>query len=228
MSTSPSAKRSPSASFAALPGPPRRPSTHSRHPSMSNRSSSQSLHYSIGALLGEPRRPFVEMLQDLPVTPTGDGDADESPPNESALELELDHTGGLSLTGLPSSEHLTSPPNVYVSLPSTPLQSPRPTSKLLPPDPVVATGRYNSTPDLHFRKTPKQSPDRPSQSRKVSQKERLFSIWDYLKSELVETEAEYHQEVRWERLENFLSVPLAVEKVRQCVFRAPYGELTMA
>lgn len=40
-----------------------------------------------------------------------------------------------------------------------------------------------------------------------------FSIWDYLREELLATDFDSHQELKWERVSNFLSVPLAIEKV---------------
>ncbi|GJJ06482.1 hypothetical protein Clacol_000674 [Clathrus columnatus] len=39
-----------------------------------------------------------------------------------------------------------------------------------------------------------------------------FSIWDYLREELLATDFDSHQELKWERVSNFLSIPLAVEK----------------
>ncbi|KIJ49444.1 hypothetical protein M422DRAFT_27811 [Sphaerobolus stellatus SS14] len=40
-----------------------------------------------------------------------------------------------------------------------------------------------------------------------------FSIWDYLREELLATDFDSHQELKWERVSNFLSVPLAIEKI---------------
>ena len=42
-----------------------------------------------------------------------------------------------------------------------------------------------------------------------------FSLWDYLCEELLpETDFDPHQELKWERVSNFLSIPYATEKVR--------------
>ncbi|KAI9569560.1 DUF747-domain-containing protein [Boletus coccyginus] len=41
----------------------------------------------------------------------------------------------------------------------------------------------------------------------------LFSLWDYLREELLATDFDSHQELKWERVSNFLSIPLAVEKI---------------
>ena len=42
-----------------------------------------------------------------------------------------------------------------------------------------------------------------------------FSIWDYLREELLATDFDSHQELKWERVSNFLSIPVALEKVRR-------------
>ena len=41
-----------------------------------------------------------------------------------------------------------------------------------------------------------------------------FSLWDYLREELLATDFDSHQELKWERVSNFLSIPYAIEKVR--------------
>lgn len=41
-----------------------------------------------------------------------------------------------------------------------------------------------------------------------------FSLWDYLREEILATDFDSHQEMKWERVSNFLQVPYAVEKVR--------------
>ncbi|KAG6898715.1 hypothetical protein C0993_004900 [Termitomyces sp. T159_Od127] len=40
-----------------------------------------------------------------------------------------------------------------------------------------------------------------------------FSLWDYLQEELLATDFDSHQEMKWERVSNFLSIPLAMEKI---------------
>ncbi|KAH9978838.1 eukaryotic membrane protein family-domain-containing protein [Lactifluus volemus] len=40
-----------------------------------------------------------------------------------------------------------------------------------------------------------------------------FSLWDYLREELLATDFDSHQELKWERVGNFLSIPLAIEKI---------------
>src|SRR5882757_268733 len=41
-----------------------------------------------------------------------------------------------------------------------------------------------------------------------------FSLWDYLREEILATDFDSHQEIKWERVSNFLQVPFAIEKVR--------------
>lgn len=40
-----------------------------------------------------------------------------------------------------------------------------------------------------------------------------FSLWDYLREEILATDFDSHQEIKWERVSNFLQVPFAIEKV---------------
>ena len=44
-----------------------------------------------------------------------------------------------------------------------------------------------------------------------------FSLWDYLREEILATDFDSHQEIKWERVSNFLQVPFAIEKVRPMV-----------
>ncbi|KZO93382.1 DUF747-domain-containing protein [Calocera viscosa TUFC12733] len=80
---------------------------------------------------------------------------------------------------------------VYTSLPPSPVLSPRAVPNGIPVD---------KRDDERARPPKEQRPDE------------LFSIWDYLRSELLATDADHHQEMKWERVENFLMIPLAVEK----------------
>jgi len=74
----------------------------------------------------------------------------------------------------------------YASLPPTPILPSRPISPLSPVSPIA--------------------PDYPSD-------DPSFSLWDYLREELLATDFDSHQELKWERVSNFLSIPLAMEKV---------------
>jgi hypothetical protein len=40
-----------------------------------------------------------------------------------------------------------------------------------------------------------------------------FSLWDYLREELLATDFDSHQELKWDRVSNFFSIPVAIEKV---------------
>ena len=81
----------------------------------------------------------------------------------------------------------------YASLPPTPILPSRPISppSLLSP---IAPDYTNDNPHRDPDDTP-------------------FSLWDYLREELLATDFDSHQELKWERVSNFLSMPLAIEKV---------------
>ncbi|KIY53089.1 DUF747-domain-containing protein [Fistulina hepatica ATCC 64428] len=40
-----------------------------------------------------------------------------------------------------------------------------------------------------------------------------FSLWDYLREEIFATDFDSHQELKWERVRNFLNIPIAIEKI---------------
>lgn len=40
-----------------------------------------------------------------------------------------------------------------------------------------------------------------------------FSLWDYLREELLATDFDSHQELKWDRVSNFLNIPVAIEKI---------------
>ena len=50
-----------------------------------------------------------------------------------------------------------------------------------------------------------------------------FSLWDYLREELLSTDLDSHQELKWERVSNFLRVPLALERVRSLRLFLPFS-----
>ncbi|KAI9067230.1 DUF747-domain-containing protein [Trametes sanguinea] len=82
------------------------------------------------------------------------------------------------------------PPLAYASLPPTPI-SPSPP---IPSSPALSAP-LPSIPSLDaFHEPP-------------------FSIWDYLREELLATDFDSHQELKWERVSNFLSMPIALEKI---------------
>lgn len=75
-------------------------------------------------------------------------------------------------------------PMIYASLPPSPILSPAHPSILVP--------EFSPSPSTY---------------------EPPFSLWDYLREELLATDFDSHQELKWERVSNFLSIPLAMEKV---------------
>lgn len=87
-------------------------------------------------------------------------------------------------------------PMTYASLPPTPISpSPasRPSTPVSPESPLSpVSAAFSSSLDLV-------APP--------------FSLWDYLREELLATDFDSHQELKWERVSNFLSIPLAMEKV---------------
>lgn len=82
-------------------------------------------------------------------------------------------------------------PLAYASLPPTPITSSPPLQASPPPFPPSMT----SFPSVETYYDPP------------------FSIWDYLREELLATDFDSHQELKWERVSNFLNMPLALEKV---------------
>lgn len=49
---------------------------------------------------------------------------------------------------------------------------------------------------------------------KVTHEAPPFSLWEYLREELLAADFDSHQELKWERVSNFLHIPLGIEKVR--------------
>ncbi len=92
---------------------------------------------------------------------------------------------------------LDRPPLTYASLPPTPiLSSPHPRDD----SPPLTSPPYTTTFD---RQKPSELGNTPP-----------FSLWDYLREELLATDFDSHQELKWERVSNFLSMPVAIEKVK--------------
>jgi hypothetical protein len=78
----------------------------------------------------------------------------------------------------------------YASLPPTPIST--------SPPPPASHGEEYKLPPAQERSDVYDTP---------------FSLWDYLREELLATDFDSHQELKWERVSNFLSIPLAIEKV---------------
>ncbi|KAF8606126.1 DUF747-domain-containing protein [Ceratobasidium sp. AG-I] len=110
----------------------------------------------------------------------------------------------------PAIERQPRPPPV--NLPSAPFAEERKTYTSLPSTPVLAATRPE------FPEVRKEAADltRPTSSQQVEEHEddlEPFSLWDYLREELLATDFDSHQELKWERVSNFLNVPVAIEKI---------------
>jgi hypothetical protein len=89
-------------------------------------------------------------------------------------------------------------PLMYSSLPPTPISTSPPPHGLTPDSPL--------------------SPTSPTELQSQDVSVPPFSLWDYLREELLATDFDSHQELKWERVSNFLSIPLAMEKVRPLAY----------
>ncbi|KAG5341035.1 hypothetical protein C0989_012031 [Termitomyces sp. Mn162] len=91
-------------------------------------------------------------------------------------------------------------PLVYSSLPPSPISTPLPSRT------------YDSLAQPPYSETLK---GELTAAEVVEQKPTItpFSLWDYLQEELLATDFDSHQEMKWERVSNFLSIPLAMEKI---------------
>jgi hypothetical protein len=96
--------------------------------------------------------------------------------------------------------YVEDPPSFQESFPSS-LPNHKPfTYSSLPPTPIA------SSPPLDTATYPV-TPAKPQTYQQP------FSIWDYLQEELLATDFDSHQEMKWERVSNFLNIPYAIEKV---------------
>jgi hypothetical protein len=76
---------------------------------------------------------------------------------------------------------------------------------------------YSSLPPTPIPSSPPPSTSNPERYRLPQKQSDVytppFSLWDYLREELLATDFDSHQELKWERVSNFLSIPVAIEKV---------------
>ncbi|KAG8684355.1 hypothetical protein FRC08_013739, partial [Ceratobasidium sp. 394] len=91
---------------------------------------------------------------------------------------------------LPPAAVLPEERKAYVSLPSTPV--------------LAAT-----VPEFSSKASPATRKDSVESDEDVEP----FSLWDYLREELLATDFDSHQELKWERVSNFLNIPIAIEKI---------------
>jgi len=85
--------------------------------------------------------------------------------------------------------------------------------RMLEPGLEVHPLTYASLPPTPILPSPPASPPPIARSQELQQDQPLFSLWDYLREELLATDFDSHQELKWERVSNFLSIPLAMEKI---------------
>ncbi|CAE6454075.1 unnamed protein product [Rhizoctonia solani] len=110
-------------------------------------------------------------------------------PSPPPLDLEpLPVSIGLSPGNIKPEER-----KAYASLPSTPVLG-------------ATIPAFSKTPrpelnESHFAPQPAEDDQEP------------FSLWDYLQEELLATDFDSHQELKWERVTNFLNIPIAIEKI---------------
>ena len=97
----------------------------------------------------------------------------------------------------------------YTSLPATP--------EAVPSTPVLSNGKVT------FSNAAEGSRSQTSDSQVPP-----FSIWEYLREELLAADFDSHQELKWERVGNFISMPLAIEKVRLSKYYVRLKCLTFA
>ncbi|RDB16757.1 Endoplasmic reticulum membrane protein 65 [Hypsizygus marmoreus] len=129
--------------------------------------------------------------------------ADESDTEDEIFDLSE------SIRSAPSHRHLyhkdlePSKPLLYSSLPPTPVSASPPPhpfdSEEIPLSPTFES-------ELAAVAAATSSTSAPTVSAP-------FSLWDYLREELLATDFDSHQELKWERVSNFLSIPLAMEKI---------------
>lgn len=112
-----------------------------------------------------------------------------------AVDINGRRTRGRSTSPTRSIFAQRSRPTAYASLPPTPIQPSRPFSPLSPVSPLPASPTYEAA---SSQPEPYNVP---------------FSLWDYLREELLATDFDSHQELKWERVSNFLQMPVAMEKV---------------
>lgn len=126
-------------------------------------------------------------------------------------------------------------PLIYTSLPPTPIsRSPglRPVSANTPTTPVSPLlPAYESTslaaiptPQQQGTESPKSLSSGPTSAPSPMEEapQPLFSLWDYLREELLATDFDSHQELKWERVSNFLQIPYAIEKVSKCIYNTAH------
>ncbi|KAL4242771.1 TAPT1 family protein [Abortiporus biennis] len=137
----------------------------------------------------------------LTVSPVHPSDLDLSDDDQEIIPpqfIEPGHPRGRteSFPGDNHYSHVLGPlPLAYASLPPTPIST-------SPPSPPALLSHSQKFPQEKLEHPVSSPPDEPP-----------FSIWDYLREELLATDFDSHQELKWERVSNFISMPIAMEKI---------------
>lgn len=165
------------------------PTTRRSRPSRTSRRSSASPQSSRRMVYGSLPHSIAGVSDDTDEEEERDGQVIHSSPSEASKRPSP------SRAFLSRNEHR---PTAYASLPPTPLEANTPIGS--PPEtPVSPLSPMSSAfAALQTSATPP------------------FSLWDYLREELLATDFDSHQELKWDRVSNFLSIPLAIEKVSTC------------
>ncbi|KAF5386234.1 hypothetical protein D9615_002677 [Tricholomella constricta] len=181
--------------------PSRRRKLRRRFSSVSPSSRSQNMHQSLtGAATIATRRGRQSSLSP---PSTSLGIPLRRPHREEVFDMEDLYHHSEPIRSAPSHRHMyikeedRSIPLVYSSLPPTPIStSPPPHPFDDDHDPPLSPGfQAELAAETKFKPAPP------------------FSLWDYLREELLATDFDSHQELKWERVSNFLSIPLAMEKI---------------
>ncbi|TFK74057.1 DUF747-domain-containing protein [Pluteus cervinus] len=106
-----------------------------------------------------------------------------------------------SIASDPLFRRTPSRPLIYASLPPTPI-SRSPTVGPVKVDTPIPPLTLNLEPEPEIAKEQVEPEPEPP-----------FSLWDYLREELLATDFDSHQELKWERVSNFLQIPVAMEKI---------------
>ncbi|CAE6379047.1 unnamed protein product [Rhizoctonia solani] len=135
--------------------------------------------------------PLASQPQAASSTGNGSSEPNRFYPTPSPPPLDLEPLAGP--VALPKSTPVLEERMTYTSLPSTPV--------LGATIPEFSTTARPESVEPHFA----------SQAADVEQEP--FSLWDYLREELLATDFDSHQELKWERVSNFLNIPIAIEKI---------------
>jgi hypothetical protein len=150
--------------------------------------------------------------------------------NGNDISLSSTHDSDEDTNLRPSEHQVDSSPEPLRPQPIVPLRVPL--MRLSDPAPILQDSRvfhasspsedgplltYSSLPPTPIPSSPPPSTSKAERYRLPQKQSDVytppFSLWDYLREELLVTDFDSHQELKWERVSNFLSIPVAIEKV---------------